>query len=358
MLKPRRLSLIDFQRPPIDAAAMDRIALIRDRFARDDRFREQERQRRTQEAEEAQRRQLEGDRELLRLTRGDTDPVLLTLAREGFFPDPDEIDAEFDPLFDRFLNRTHDPRRETGDSLLGGGQDDTLLGGAGSDSLQTGGRQNEKGESGSADTQANEAAPQAGSDESDFDSELDALQLGISVVGQAPAVGILADLLNAGISAFRGNFRDAALDLGAAIPVFGNAIGAARAAKTAGKFLDPNKVRFSQPTVSKNFSERGTIDDLVEGLRSGAVKPGDVPPIRVVDIEGQDVTLDNRRLVAFNLAGKEVPFKRVSNTDPDVAREINRKLKPIADGRVIWVLEKASLRNAALKALKEKGMIE
>jgi len=52
----------------------------------------------------------------------------------------------------------------------------------------------------------------------------------------APGVGIAFDLVNAGISVFRGNFVDAGLSLGCAIPGLGQGIGAGKIAVHATMF--------------------------------------------------------------------------------------------------------------------------
>ena len=58
-------------------------------------------------------------------------------------------------------------------------------------------------------------------------------------------------------------------------------------------FIHPASIRFSQSSVSPNFSAGGSIDDMAAGLRNGAVVPGDVPPIRILENNGQWMTLDN-----------------------------------------------------------------
>jgi hypothetical protein len=74
-------------------------------------------------------------------------------------------------------------------------------------------------------------------------------------------------------------------------------------------FISPSSVRFSQNSVSPNFSAGGSIDDLAAGLRNGSVAPGSVPQIRIFESNGQWMTLDNRRLVAFQQAGVDVPYR-------------------------------------------------
>ncbi|MCP4100339.1 MAG: hypothetical protein GY750_02735 [Lentisphaerae bacterium] len=74
-------------------------------------------------------------------------------------------------------------------------------------------------------------------------------------------------------------------------------------------FVDPSTIRFSQNSVSPNFSAGGSVDDLATGLRNGSVSPGDVPPISIFESNGQWMSLDNRRLVAFQQAGVQVPYR-------------------------------------------------
>lgn len=60
---------------------------------------------------------------------------------------------------------------------------------------------------------------------------LDGVQVGLDVIGLIPAAGEVADLLNAGISALRGDYVGAALSLAAAIPFVGWGATAAKVAK-------------------------------------------------------------------------------------------------------------------------------
>lgn len=97
--------------------------------------------------------------------------------------------------------------------------------------------------------------------------------------------------------------------------------------------LDPADVRFTQNTVSPNFRDGRSISDMVDGLRSGAVAPGDVPPIRLVERDGVLFSLDNRRLVAFGEAGVSVPYRMA--TRREVKREWDSKFTTTTDGRSI-----------------------
>jgi hypothetical protein len=73
--------------------------------------------------------------------------------------------------------------------------------------------------------------------------------------------------------------------------------------------IEPSGVRFSQDSIKATFRDGGTIDELADGLRTGAVKPEDVAPIRLFERDGKLFTLDNRRLEAFRRAGVHVPYR-------------------------------------------------
>lgn len=73
--------------------------------------------------------------------------------------------------------------------------------------------------------------------------------------------------------------------------------------------IDPKQVRFSQDSIKATSKDGRSVDDLAQALRSGKVKPEDVPAIRVVDRDGVLYTLDNRRLAAFQQADMNVPAR-------------------------------------------------
>jgi hypothetical protein len=73
--------------------------------------------------------------------------------------------------------------------------------------------------------------------------------------------------------------------------------------------MDPHTVRFSQSSIGYRFRDGRTIDELAQALRTGQVRPEDVPPLRLVERDGQLFTLDNRRLEAFRRAGVPIPWR-------------------------------------------------
>ncbi|MCP4138526.1 MAG: hypothetical protein GY754_46640, partial [bacterium] len=70
-----------------------------------------------------------------------------------------------------------------------------------------------------------------GSKDGGGSSVIDGVQIGLDALGMVPVVGFVFDIVNAGVSAFRGNWGDAAFSLGAAIPGIGQGIGAAKMIK-------------------------------------------------------------------------------------------------------------------------------
>ena len=73
--------------------------------------------------------------------------------------------------------------------------------------------------------------------------------------------------------------------------------------------IDAASVRFSQSSISRNFSTGGTIDDLAAGLRNGSINPANIPPIRLIEQDGNLFSLDNRRLWSFQQAEVPVPYR-------------------------------------------------
>jgi hypothetical protein len=72
-----------------------------------------------------------------------------------------------------------------------------------------------------------------------FSTGLDSLQTSLTALGLTPALGVVPDIANTVISAARGNFVDAGVNLASAVPVAGQAVGATKlgmkAVKTAAK---------------------------------------------------------------------------------------------------------------------------
>src|SRR5262249_49239293 len=119
--------------------------------------------------------------------------------------------------------------------------------------------------------------------------------------------------------------------------------------------MSPNGIRFTQDTVSPNFSDGGTISDAVRGLRQGVLRVDDFPPIRVVEYKGNLYTLDNRRLTVFKAAQvDEIPVRRVELDDPGIRAEFLKKFNPI-EGGTKNVVVTSSGRAEARRLLREYG---
>jgi RHS repeat-associated protein len=123
--------------------------------------------------------------------------------------------------------------------------------------------------------------------------------------------------------------------------------------------MGPYEIRFSQPTVSRFFSDGNTIQSTMMELRAG--KPvTDLPVIRVADYKGQVFTLDNRRLLAFQSAGVDsIPVQFVSLKDPKIAEEFFNKLNPINGGLMIVITNSTKKGRApAERLLRKHGKIK
>ncbi|WP_144370135.1 DUF4112 domain-containing protein [Myxococcus stipitatus] len=120
---------------------------------------------------------------------------------------------------------------------------------------------------------------------------LDGIQTGLDVVGFIPVVGEVADLVNAGVSAARGNHLEAGLSLLSLIPVVGDTVG--KGAKYALKAADAGAAKKAldglkgadvegffkkiaqNPTVAKYLEPlRKALDTVVDKLKDLAEKVG------------------------------------------------------------------------------------
>ncbi|MEW1719734.1 RHS repeat-associated core domain-containing protein [Streptomyces sp. NPDC093109] len=86
--------------------------------------------------------------------------------------------------------------------------------------------------------------------------------------------------------------------------------------------ISPKGVRFTQDSIKGKYSDGRTVQNTIDDLKSGKLKAGDVPPIRVFERNGKIYSLDNRRLHAFREAGVDIRFRRA--TSDEVNREIVR----------------------------------
>ena len=89
------------------------------------------------------------------------------------------------------------------------------------------------------------------------------------------------------------------------------------------KFIDPTIVRYTQDSAGEFFSDGRSVLELAESLKIGTADAGSIPPIRIFEEDGLLWSLDNRRLAAFELAGKDIPY--VWAQAEDVAKETWKK---------------------------------
>ena len=122
---------------------------------------------------------------------------------------------------------------------------------------------------------------------------------------------------------------------------------------------DPRQLRFMQPTVSPNFSTGGTIESLAADLRAGRVNPNAVgEPLRVVMVDGNPFSFDNRRVVSYNLAGtRDVPIRLMGLDDPIFAQQVDRRFNPIGGEGMRVVVAPASQQAAVIQDLYNLGLV-
>jgi len=97
--------------------------------------------------------------------------------------------------------------------------------------------------------------------------------------------------------------------------------------------MDPNKIRFTQNSVSNTFKNGNTLESTVNGLKSGKILPNDIPPIRIFEKGGEMYSLDNRRLNVFQRTGMDIPTVRA--TPQEIQKEFGKKFNPINGGKSI-----------------------
>ena len=76
--------------------------------------------------------------------------------------------------------------------------------------------------------------------------------------------------------------------------------------------IDPRTIRYRQDSAAAAFKPPyGSMDDFIEGLRSGGISFSAVQPIRIVERGGKIFSLDNRRLYSFEQAGIDIPYQKL-----------------------------------------------
>ena len=85
--------------------------------------------------------------------------------------------------------------------------------------------------------------------------------------------------------------------------------------------VDVRDIFFSQSTISPTFKNGNPIEDLIASMKDGTTTVDDLETIRVVEVDGKLISLDNRRLFCMKsaLKGKHsqnVTVKVVHMSDP------------------------------------------
>ena len=73
------------------------------------------------------------------------------------------------------------------------------------------------------------------------------------------------------------------------------------AANASLEWLSPREVRFTQQECSPWFQDGTWLPELFMSVVSGAVRVGDVPPLRVYWYRGRRYSVDNRRLAVWRI---------------------------------------------------------
>jgi hypothetical protein len=113
------------------------------------------------------------------------------------------------------------------------------------------------------------------------------------------------------------------------------------------RFIDPQKVRYTQDSVKAFFKDGQSIDDVARALRGseGYSLAKSFEPIRLVQRDGFIWTLDNRRLAAFSAGGRNVPYRWA--TEAEILAEWEDKFSTTAKqgwGRFIAVRTSRNLK--------------
>ncbi len=167
-------------------------------------------------------------------------------------------------------------------------------------------------------------------------------------------VSIVVGLASFNDNFAQGNYLSAAVDViglgidGAAILIPGIPGAAGLGLKTlreGGEVLvDPSTIRFTQNSVGKNvngrtsFSDGTPLQNTIDALKSGGLKPEQIDPIRIFEKDGKIFTLDNRRLFAARQAGTKVNTRRA--TQEEITKDLNRKRSKFttkSDGLIVSV---------------------
>ncbi|WP_248746977.1 DUF637 domain-containing protein [Pseudomonas sp. MWU12-2037] len=97
---------------------------------------------------------------------------------------------------------------------------------------------------------------------------------------------------------------------------------------------NPKDIRFTQDSIKNMFKDDNSLQSTIDGLKSGAISPNDLPPIRVFEKDGLVYSLDNRRLLAASQAN--VPIRIIPATAEEITKE-GWKMTTPNEGKIICV---------------------
>ena len=81
-----------------------------------------------------------------------------------------------------------------------------------------------------------------------------------------------------------------------------------------------SSIHYSQNSISSKFKDGSSVDDMIQGLKTGEISIDNIPAIRIFRKDGVLYSLDNRRLYAFKQAGIEnIPYRWA--TPEEIANE-------------------------------------
>lgn len=106
----------------------------------------------------------------------------------------------------------------------------------------------------------------------DIQKVLDNIQTALDFAGMFPAFGFVPDLLNAGISACRGNWIDAGFSLAAAVPGIGDAATAAKYAKRVGKAVSKSDDMSNVIKAEERFATK-RVDSMKQATKRNVETP-------------------------------------------------------------------------------------
>jgi hypothetical protein len=124
------------------------------------------------------------------------------------------------------------------------------------------------------------------------------------------------------------------------------------------RYLDPHKIYFTQPTISRYFNDGHELNDLVHQLTTNDIRPENIPLIRVIEIKNKYYSLDNRRLAAYKIAGISfIPVNMVSLEDRTIAKRFNERFNPIKGIGKFTVITTMRERKKTIELLEEYRLI-